>query len=229
MRYAIVLLLLSVLVGCGGRTPDARELTAQLTAAAPAVLGAADAVRAEVSGATRDGAAQVRLFGAGVRPDPNLVLDPVTLTLRNVRVDAAGVVQVGSASFSARVSEAAINNYVRAQGRATNGNVRNVRIAFYPGRVQVTGTATVAAADVPFSTTGPLRITDGLRVEYDPQHVKVVGIPIPSLIKGLLASRINPLVDLSGLRFTPRIYRVTVVAGALQIDGSAELHLPPAR
>ena len=105
--------------------------------------------------------------------------------------------------------------------------MRNVRIAFYQNRVQVDGTATVTYADVPFSTTGALHVTDGLRVEYDPQQVKVVGIPVPALIKGLLATRINPLVDLSGLRFTPHIAHVTVVPGALLIDGTAELHPAP--
>lgn len=225
MRYILMGWLvgaLAFIAGCGGFSSDFAER--ELVDRAPELIGPADRYRAEVQGLSRNRVEYVRLVGIGVRPDPDLVVDPLVLTLRNAQftTNPFEVTSIGEATFSGRISEASINRYLQKQGRTT-GNFRNVRVELLQDQVRVSALAAVLQVEVPITTTGRIRIGDGLRVNYDPTNLTVGGVGVPASVLGMLATRVNPLVDLSGLRFTPLIERVTIDPGGLLVEGTAHL------
>ena len=66
-------------------------------------------------------------------------------------------------------------------------------------------------------------MVDGIRLQYKVDKLRVLGVGVPPALPSLLTSLVNPLVDLSGLRFTPRITRVAIETGAVSFSGTATL------
>lgn len=228
MRYLPLLILMSwgllaLLAGCGGNPENAaaRELVAR----APELIGPAESYRAEVRGLSSRHVDYVRLVGIAVKPDPNLVIDPLVLTLTDIRYQARPfqILNVGSANFTARISEAALNNYVRQQARPGFGNVSAVRVTLQRHTVIVSADVSLEAVTVPVTTSGQLQVGDGLHLNYLPQTLTVGNVGIPRTVQSILAGRVNPIIDLSGLRFSPRVTSITVNRGELLLAGTAEL------
>lgn len=214
-------LLVLLLAGCGGVTEQLAER--EVVNYAPQVIGPAESYRADVRGIAPRTVQEVRLVGIAARPDPNLVIDPLILTLRGIQYQRRPfqVTEVAGATFTGRISEAGANEFLRRTGRTTSGKVKNIRVEFQADLVKVTGVYVgPLAVDIPLSTTGRLRAT-GMHVNFEP--VTLVGMGLPDFVKGLVAERVNPLVDLSGLRFDPRIDSIVVAPGSITIGGSARL------
>jgi hypothetical protein len=225
MRYHalfLFLLVLPLLWGCG---PD-REMHAarEVVAHAPEYIAPAERYQATVRGLSTHRARSIAIIGSAVQIEQHLVVDPLTLTLYDAQFvqQPFRVTSIRTATFSARISEAAANNYLRQQVHPSvgyTGEINNVRVLFQRNLVKVTA----MISRVPVTTSGRVRIDDGLRVQYVPEKLEALGVGIPRIAQSLLADQVNPLVDLSGLRFVPHITQVTVNPGELLISGTAEL------
>ncbi len=213
------------LLGCSHQATPGEAESALVNRAAD-LIGPADRYHATVTGLTATRVKSICFVAVGMKPDPNQIIDPLTLTLNDVQYQAQPfhVTSVGDVSFEARISEAAVNSNLRQQGRTTSTNLKNVRVEFQRGLVKITTSVPVMnAIDVPVATTGRLVLVDGVRANYELQTVRVNGLGVPATLRGLLTSLVNPLVDLSGLRFTPRATRVTIEPGAIILRGRALL------
>lgn len=209
-------------IGCGDRESAAER---EIEKRAPQYIGPAESYQATVEGLSSRSVSSVTLIGTAVQPEPHLVVDPLELRLTNVqfRTDPFEVTSVENATFSGRISEAALNTYINQSSRPTFGNIRDARVELLNNRVRATAEYVAPGLTVPVSTSGRLRVDRGIQVVYVPEQLEVGNIPVPAATQGLLASRVNPLVDLSGLRFHPRIERLEVREGELLISGTARL------
>ncbi|MHB0936270.1 MAG: LmeA family phospholipid-binding protein [Armatimonadota bacterium] len=215
---------LLAIAGCGDQVSPA-DIEQQIIARAPEFIGPADSCRTEMRGMTANRIDEINIVAIGVKPDPNLVIDPLHLTLQELEFEQRpfAIRRLGNTTFTARISESAVNNFLRQQKRTDSGLIKNIRVQFQQGTTRVTGSISVMMVDIPFETTGGLKVAENMRLEYDEKKMRVVGVGLPDALPSLVTHLVNPLVDLSGLRFTPKITRVTVEPGAVVISGTAVL------
>jgi hypothetical protein len=228
MRYLIALFLLGLLapwlLGCTAAPLTRATVENEAMTRAPALLGPAESYQVEVQGITPDGIKAITITARGLKADQCLVIDPLILSLHDVRIQHPfHLTQLAGASFSARVSESAANYNLRQQGRTSSANLHDIHLTFQQGHIQMAAAVPVMSVDIGVTATGVVRVSDGLRLLFDPKTIRFAGIGIPPVGKELMAERINPVIDLSGLRFTPQIEKVTIEAGGLLISGRAIL------
>ncbi len=209
--------------GCGGESANAIAMR-EVTARAPEWMGKADNYRTEVKGVTKSACEQIKIVGLAVKPDPNLTIDPLILQLNRITysLNPFHINSIADGTFEGRVSQATVNLYIRANHVTTGSIIQNVNVQLEINLVRVTATATIAGIDLPITTTGYLR-NDGMRLSYEVETCKVIGVGAPANIATLLQTRVNPILDLSGLRFKPRIDSWLVDAGGVNIKGKAFL------
>jgi hypothetical protein len=228
MKIAVILgVCLAVILslnGCGGESADTIAIR-EVTARAPEWLGEAQKYRAEVKGVKRNYCEQVTVIGMAVKPDPNLIIDPLTLQLNRITysLNPFHITSVAEGTFEGRASQSTVNQYIKASHITVGSSIQNINIQFERNLVRVTATVPVYGIDLPITTTGYLRNEEGVRLAYEVQTLKVVGVGAPANVASLLQARINPVIDLSGLRFKPRIESWFVDAGGISIKGKAFL------
>jgi len=222
MSFALLFLLM--LCGCGDHISTA-DIEQEIAARAPEFIGPAEGYRAEIHGIDAGRIGEISIVAIGVKPDPNLVVDPLRLTLKGMEFQRQPfhILHTGQATFSGHISESAVNYYLRQQQRTAAGFLKNIRVEFQRGAVRVSGSFSVLEVAVPIETTGQLQVVDGIRLHYKVVKLRVLGVGVPPALPSLLTSLVHPLVDLSGLRFTPRITRVVLEPGAVTVSGTATL------
>ena len=70
---------------------------------------------------------------------------------------------------------------------------------------------------------GRLVIDDMGRLAFEPDRLRVVGIEVPAVAAKVLASQINPLVDLNTLRLPVYLRGVEMGGGEARVTGRAIL------
>jgi len=208
--------------GCGDQVSSA-DIEREIIMRAPELIGPAEGYRAEIRGTAASGIGEISIVAVGVKPDPDLVVDPLRLTIKGLEFSKQPfhILRPGTATFSGRISESAVNHFLRQQKRTGSGLLKNIRIEFKQGAARVTGSVSILNVDIPLETTGSLQVADGIRLHYKIDKLRVGGVGVPPALPGLLTGLVNPLVDLSGLRFTPNITRVTLEPGAVTVSGTA--------
>jgi hypothetical protein len=227
MRLLFSLALLLTLVGCTRAVNRAAER--RIRESLPDLLGSARQYRVHVSGAATSSIqgrlADVTVDGDDVQFANGLLLDHLHLDLKGVDYDVNhhNLQHIDSAQFTARVGQAGLDEFLA--GEAPEGEqLKEVRVTLSGNNlVTIRGKRTTLGVDVPFEISGPLRVAGPKRVEIDPQGLKVVGIPLPGLIRDFLKSRFESGVDLSSLPFPIRLTGVSTAPGALTISGAADV------
>ena len=229
VAWLCVVLGIGILLGGCSSGVSRDDIERRVVARAPDLIGPGDRYLVKLGTIDGEEIDQITITGLGVQADPNLVCDPLILTLHHVKFQTAPfhVVQIGGATFEARVSESAVNYYIMHQNRTTTGNMKDMRVTFEHGVVKVSATAGVGRIDVPIATSGFLRIVDGLRFHYISEKHQVLGVslglPGTAQVMNALLDKVNPMVDLSGLRFTPNVTHLSIEPGAITFTGQATL------
>ncbi len=224
-RLLAISLLLGIgllLIGCAGEQGLAER---QIVAYAPSLLGPADRYRAHVSGISRSRIDRVRVIGHGVQLSPSLRIDELQLDLRDVRYQRGPfhVLGVGNTTFVARLSDRAINDLLRVQERDARGIVRDIRVMFQPNQVVVTAVANLLNQPITVSSVGQLQVLGDTSIGFLPQSISAGGVMVAADVQQTIAAGINPIIALSGLRFTPVIQRLRLGNGTLTVEGTAVL------
>jgi len=82
------------------------------------------------------------------------------------------------------------------------------------GQITLTGTYKFVWGNK-FRMTGKLSVPDGYKINFVPTAAKVNGIPIPVSGVKLLLSKLNPILDLTGVIMQPRVNSLTIEDGKL--------------
>jgi len=190
---------------------------------APEIIGPADRYHADVRNLTSTSAERVTLNGTRVRPAPGLVVEKLTLTLYEVEYQRQPFLirDIARTDFSARLTDRAVNDYLNSQ-RTESSDLREVRMTFAPGEARAAGTLIVAGQPVTFTTAGALQPTDGT-VHYQPRGLSLGSVPVPEALLRQFAAALNPLIDLRGLEFSPRIQTIVLTQGEVTLSGDANI------
>lgn len=225
-------LALLLLTGCG-RAVEKRAESA-ITDVLPQYLGPAEKYTARVSGRPdaiyRGRLRSVHIEGADVQMLPQLIVSRLTVDIKDVSVDRKSntVQSVGDARFSARLTESAINSYLTRR----TGALRDISLSLgADGKATVTARPELLGfTTIPVSLRGTVHLQrDGTQLHFQPENASLnvgvgqVGASLPAAIADHIASRLNPVADLSAAPFRIAAESVTVDKGAATITGS----IPP--
>ena len=157
--------------------------------------------------------------GEDVQVDPNLTISKLFVELKDVRVDTKtrAMKHVGSTAIRATISEAAVNKYIAVSRGSSNLTVR-----IEPDKINVAFTPTVAGVGVPLNVTGTLSITGGDKVNFEADEASVGRLPVSAYVVNKGLSMVNPVIDLSTMKFPVTIERIALKKGKAEVSGSAK-------
>ena len=163
---------------------------------------------------------KVDVTGLDVQTDDGLVIPQLGLQMEDVKLALASrsLESVAKSLFSASLGEEAVTRYV--QKRAGVG-VRDVRVAFRDSQLHVKATPELLGFGLPSEVSGKPVLNGEDAIDFRASRVSVLGIRVPRLAVDELERKINPVVDLSGLKLPVRITDLRVQGSRLVADGSA--------
>lgn len=188
----------------------------------PQQIGPAKSYSVKVAGSTgrmvRGQLRQVDVHGEDVQLAPNLVVSVLDIRMKDVVADSKGTAlkSVGEVTFSADVSENALNSYL-SKTRKDGLKVRCENAA-----LTVWAVHKVLGLDVNVKLTGQLVPKQSL-VDYKVDKLQVVGLNAPSIAARVVEDHINPVIDLKKMRIAPDIQSVRVMPGIVRISGTCDV------
>jgi len=216
-----VLLAAALTAGCGSDGGSARAVERIL----PRLVGQADRYELQASDVSGSRLGKARVLVNRLRADERLVLDQARLDLRDLRYDRSRreLVSVARADFSAVLLQEDLNAVLRDRPSI----VRGLRLSITPERAQLRGSADIPGVRLPitpeFTLDGRLKIDDQGRLSFDAEGIRVVGIEVAPVAAKLLATQINPLVDLNNARLPVYLQTMELGSGEVRIAGRARV------
>lgn len=164
---------------------------------------------------------RLRIEGTGVQLVPNLLVDHMTIDMERVRfhTDTRELKSVKSTIFEAVIVEDALNRYIRA----TQGNKSDMAVRLDKSKVSVALSRSIIGIKVPISVTGRPAIRGGAKVDFVADSSSVARLPMPALVVNKVLESVNPVFDMSTMKFPVKLTAVTVNGGSVTIKGSAEI------
>lgn len=163
--------------------------------------------------------------GIDVRTQDGLVIPQMDLHLEDVRLGIASrtLDSVGKSDFSAALGAEGVTQYVRKRAGAS---VRDVSVRFRDGQIWVKGTPELMGVPLRSEVAGKPVISNRNTVDFSASQVSVLGLKLPRLAVNELERKVNPVVDLSGLKLPVRITELAVRGDRLVADGAADWGAP---
>ncbi len=214
-----LLMAAALFAGCGSGSDSGRFLEQLL----PRVLGPAQRYEVRVSGASENLLRAARVRASRLTAGEGLVLDTVQVDLANLRFNRREQELLGAdrADFWAVLLQEDLNVSLRDRVAL----IRDLRIRLIPGAAQIRGSADIPGVHLPivpeFTLDGRLEVDDLGRLQFQPDRVHIVGIQVPALAGKFLATQINPLLDLGGMRTPVRLTSAETANGEVRLRGRA--------
>lgn len=194
-----------------------------LIEALPRVLGPADRYGATVEGPNRDASHfdRVHAVGVRVRRPVGPVVEQIEVDLQDVSVDRQNkrITRIGGARATVRVKASDLTAYLAQQNWVSQPSVRLLP----SGGVIVSGLFRVPGLDLATGPAAEFRgrlVPDGSRLLVAIDSLHVGERDAPALWRGLLATAVNPLIDLSAFVAPSRIDWVSVQGDSLVLEAS---------
>lgn len=231
MRIKPVVISLALLgaLTSGCTRPINRTAERHIRDALPGLLGPAKQYRVHVDSApmqTIQGRlADVTVDGDHVQLSNGLLLDTLHLDIKGVDVNTSRgqIRSIREARFSTTVGEASVDAYL-ANEAATDSSIRKAHVRFGDDNIVTLAAERVTLrVGVPFSVSGPVRVSSPQHIQFDPQHLTVLGIGIGGTSLRLLTSRFEKGIDLSKLPLPIRLIGIRTAPGELTLDGTADV------
>jgi hypothetical protein len=216
---------LLVLAGCGRANPF-RAVERSIEAELPRLIGPADRYQVAVSRSGSNLVAGripwIEIHGRNVRAIEGLTMDELEVRLEGVRFDRGDrtVEEIARSRFAARIGAASVTRFVRQR----SPSLRDVRIRFARGNVQVNASPALLGMGVPVEVTGQPRLRGGKAIDFDASRIAVVRLGLPEFAVARIEERINPLVDLTGMPFPIQLTDVLLEGDRVVVAGNALLN-----
>lgn len=223
MRRFLALMVVALIAGCSGGIIRPR-VEDGIKDALPDYIGPAReySVRCDGDSTKMLGGKIERLHieGRDVQVDPNLLLSRLIVDMNRVEFDTGSreVKSVENTSFEAVVTEKAVNRYIEQ----TRESESEMSVDLQPGKVFVKFVPNLGGVDVLISVAGTLSITEGSKVNFEADKASVAHLPFPSLVANKILDRVNPVLDMSIMRFPVTLSGITIKNGSVSIKGSAQ-------
>lgn len=223
MRIIIPLAALALLLaGCSGKI--IRPMVEKgIRNALPTYIGPAKKYTVKVEGPSEQimngRINKLKIEGEEVQIDPKLLVDRLMVDMDDVHFNpkTREVQRVEKTIFQATVSEEAINKYITQ----SDASEYNASVKLEPGKVQVAFVPRVLGVNVAVSLTGKPEIIHGDKVNFVADSGSVAHLPVPSYVINKVLDKINPILDLSTMKFPVTLDAATIHKGSVDVSGKA--------
>ena len=221
-KFIPISILLVLLAGCSGGIVRPR-VEKGIKNALPGYIGPAKEYTVRADGSTMDIMngliARLRIEGTDVQIDPNLLLSNLWVDMTEVRYNTSRVVtSVKETKLSATVSEAVVNKYIEQARKGED----NLSVGFEPSKVLVNFVPNVAGVNIAVSVSGAPEIVGGNKINFVADSGSVAHLPVPDYLVNKALDRMNPILDMSVLKFPVSLKKITIMKNAVFVEGSAE-------
>ncbi|MHB0913528.1 MAG: LmeA family phospholipid-binding protein [Armatimonadota bacterium] len=224
MRRFLLLALAVLVAGCGGGMIRPR-VEDRIEKALPDYIGPAKDYRVRADGPSVDMLngyiEKLTIEGDEVQVDPALTVESLTVVMHDVRYNPKkrSVTSVRETRFTGTINEQAVNKYVETRG----GAEYQAKVKLSPGRIQLSLVTVVLGMSVPVTVEGKPEVA-GSGVNFVAESGSVAHLPVPAYVINKVLDRINPVIDLSVLRFPVKIETIDLKSGAVELGGTAEFN-----
>ena len=163
---------------------------------------------------------KVDVHGFDVRTQDGLGIPELDMTLQDVRLGLASrsLESVGKSEFTAGLGAAAITAFVKHRG---GPKLKDVRVKLERGEIMVGATPEVMGFGLPSEVSGKPVLKGADAINFEASRLTVFGVRLPALAVEALERKINPVVDLSGLKVPVRVTDLRVQGDRLLAEGAA--------
>jgi len=167
----------------------------------------------------------LHIEGKGVQLDPALFVSHMSVDMDEVRYDleTRELKSVRSTTFEASLSEAAVNAYIEKMREGDS----DLHVKLDSGKVAVEFVPNVAGVNVLVSVTGRPVIAGGDKVNFVADSASVARLPVPAYVVNKVLGRVNPILDMSLMRFPVSLGDIEVKKNAVIVKGRAQFKPGP--
>jgi len=165
---------------------------------------------------------RLEIEGEDVQVDPKLSIGHLYVDMRNVRCDVKtrALKTVEQASVDALISEAAVNRYI-VQTRGDS----SLTVKLEPGKILVQFLPKVLGVGVPIAVSGTPVIVGGDKINFQADSASLGRLPVPAPVVNKALDAVNPVLDLSTMRFPVILRDIIIEKGNVRVKGNAEFKL----
>jgi hypothetical protein len=226
---ASILIGLALLGGCA-RTIN-RSAERKIRDVLPSFIGPAREWRAHVENpidrTLRGRLRSVAIDGTDVRFRETVTLESLHIGMRDVEVDERKqrLKKVGETTFTAAISEQALNEYLRAFPPPDEEPVRIKHVSLRDDKMYVEASRWVLGRAWPYTITVEPRLTTPTRLDFAPDRMTVLGlrVPLPAPVLRWFARRLSEGFDFSAFPFPVSITSFKTERGRIVLAGTADV------
>ncbi len=162
--------------------------------------------------------AKLIIEGQEVKAAPDLVIAKLWVEMRDVRFNTSNrtLKSVDSTDIRATIAEGAINHYIE-ESRGSS----DLSVALLPDKILVHFKPTVAGYGVPLAVSGKAEIVGGDKVNFIADSASLGRLPVPAYVVNKGLDLLNPVIDLSVMKFPVTLKEIHIVKGSTEVKGSA--------
>ena len=219
-----------ITAGCIGGDPNAIA-SRKIADALPDVIGPAKHYDVSVDGnamsLSRGHASRVQIDGQDVQVSPSLVMNTLHVDAHDMALDTKTrkVEHAGSVEFNAAIGQLNLDRYLASSKSTLSGLTVKIRWTDLEASVPVSAVG-ISATVVVDGTLAPSSVGAD-KLDFIPEGADVGVVPIPHKLLEIAMNRINPVVDLSGMKFPVTVESAGAQNGRLMVVGSTTLGQKP--
>jgi len=164
--------------------------------------------------------ARLDVKGVNLRLPDGLTIGEASLTLQDLKVNMAmrSLESIGQGQLVGRLAAGDIERYLRQRGPA---RLKDVRVTFQDGQIQMGGIADLRRLGIPVEVAG-LPQARGSEIDFQADRVEVARFRLPRVAVRELERRVNPIVDLRRLKIPVNVTRVTLQDDRLVLEAALD-------
>jgi len=226
LRMAIAVCGAIAAAGCGANSPGTKA-SHKVADALPGIIGPAKHYKVDVDGDPfalgRGRAKRIVIDGDDVQLTPSLVVNHLHIDARDLSInrETHKVEHAGSVDFVCAVGQLNLDKYLAQLKPGISGLSVKIRWADLEATVPVSAAGLNTTARIQ-GKLQPSRFGPD-KLDFVPNGAQVGVVPVPKRIVELATERINPVMDLGGLKFPVRVESARAETGRLYVRGTTSL------
>jgi len=221
---ALGLLVSSLVAGCVGTSPQT-TVAHKIADALPRWIGPAEHYEVKVDGDTfalgRGHVRRVQIDGSNVQLSSTVSMDRINIDAHDVSFDrkARTVHRIDDVAFTGQVNQGDIDHYLTK----ARPDLSDVVVRLRTNDVEVSTPITVRGYTTTVSVSGTLRpsVNAPNKLDFVANGGSIGIVPVPARLVNVAVDEINPVLDLSRLRFPIMVKGVDIHNGTATVHGTA--------
>jgi len=223
---ALGLVVSSLVAGCVGSSPQ-KTVAHRIANVLPRWIGPAEHYDVKVDGDTfalgRGHVRRVQIDGSNVQLSSTVSMDRITIDAHDVSFDrkARKIHRIVDVSFVGQVGQDDIDHYLTK----ARPDLSDVSVRLRGDDVQVSTPITVRGYTTTVSVSGTLRPNANAadKLDFVANGGNIGVVPVPARLMNVAIDEINPVLDLSRLRFPVSVKSVEIRNGTASVRGTTTI------